>query len=51
MLNGEGYSALAKREMAPLLDLGSIVNCPIWGYEKLREWEEFIVGQSRNERP
>jgi hypothetical protein len=51
MLNGEGYSALTKREMVPLLDLGSIVNCTIWGYAKLREWEEFIVGQSRNKRP
>lgn len=29
MLNGEGYFALPKREMVPLLDLGSIVNCTI----------------------
>lgn len=49
MLNGEGYSALAKREMVPLSDLGSIVNCTIWGYEKLREEEEFIVGKPKSE--
>ena len=51
MINGEGYSALTQREMVPLLDPGSIVNCTIWGYEKLREEEEFNVGQPGSERP
>lgn len=50
MLNGEGYSALAKRKMAPLLDLGSIVNCTMWGYAKQMEEEKFIVGQPGSER-
>ena len=51
MINGEGYSALTQGEMVPLLDLGSIVNCTIWGYAELREEREFIVGQPGSERP